>query len=297
MSTPSATVLLPVYNVGDYIGKCLESMLNQSYANYKILVVNDGSTDDTLDIVKKYPVQVISYEKNMGISHALNMGIDHIDTDYTIRMDGDDISHRDRIQIQINFMEKNPEIFMSGCTSTLTSQLDNNWDLKFAEKKMTTAKELRLFYLYHTYLLHPSIIFRTKQWQKKNYRYDSQFNGVEDFELHRRIIMEEEVYQLHLPLISLTSRDGSASSTTTENTLHRLFLANKHYYERFGITGETIKIMAKALFPHVYSTTKIELQEIEQFTYKILEHDYFKEKITKEMVAGLFNHLYAEVKA
>lgn len=101
----SVTVLIPVYNGEDYIEECLSSIYNQTYKNYKILVVNDGSTDNTLEILKKYKeVESISYEKNRGISYALNFGIDNIDTDYIIRMDVDDISHYYRIRMQVEFM-------------------------------------------------------------------------------------------------------------------------------------------------------------------------------------------------
>ena len=293
----SVTVLIPVYNGAEYIENSLKSMFNQTYQNYKILVVNDGSTDNTLEILKKYPdVEVISYEKNRGISYALNLGIENIDTDYIIRMDADDISHYKRIELQVKFMENNPNVFMSGFTAINAEDVtDNKWEVTFKEKKLTTQNELRLFYLYHTYLLHPTIIFRTKEWKEKGYKYNSQFDGVEDFELHRRVIMEEEVYQLHLPLIALTQRENSASSVGTEKTLQRLYLANKDFYSKYNIESETIKILGKTVFPKTYKTTKEELVEVEQFTYKLLEKDYFKKRIKKEIVEKFFDYLYMEV--
>lgn len=291
----SATVLIPVYNGEGFIEECLKTMLHQSYPNYKILVVDDGSTDGTLEILKKYPkVEVLSYKENKGISYALNLGIDHIDTDYIIRMDADDKSHYDRIRLQVDFMEKNPHIFMSACTNFQAPVKDNLWDLYYSNK-MRTAKELRLFYLYHPCLLHPSFIYRTKAWKEKGYRYDSRFNGVEDFELHRRIIMEEEVCELNIPLIKLTSRTGSASNVGKEKTLERLFKVNKHFYERLGIKSDKIQILGKVLFPRMYATSKRELQEIEAFTYTLLKNEYFQKRIEKQMIQGLFDYLYKEV--
>lgn len=295
----SVTVLIPVYNGAEYIENCIKSLLNQTYNNFKILVVNDGSTDNTLEVLKKYPeVNVISYEKNMGISYALNLGIENIDSDYIVRMDSDDISHYDRIRTQVKFMENNPTVFMSAFTAIPAESVnDNKWEVSFGEKKLTTSNELRLFYLYHTYLLHPTVIFRTKEWKEKGYKYNSQFDGVEDFELHRRVIMEEEVYQLHLPLIALTSRDNSASSVGKDKTLHRLYLANKYFYSKHNIDSETIKILAKTVFPKIYNTTKEELKEIEQFTYKLLEKDYFNKRIKREIVEKFFDYLYTLVKS
>ena len=152
---PSVTVLIPVYNGEEHIGDCLDSQLNQSYDNYQILVVNDGSRDKTLEKLQQYPVKILSYEENKGISYALNYGIDHIDTDYIIRMDADDLAHYDRIRIQVNFMENNPRIFMSGCTSYPGPIHGNKWEVTFGERRLTTFNELRTFYLFHPYLLHP----------------------------------------------------------------------------------------------------------------------------------------------
>lgn len=94
---PSVAVLIPVYNEEDQIGECLDSLLNQTYENYQILVVNGGSSDKTLEKWQEYPVKILSYEENKGISYALDYGIDRIDTGYIIRMDADDLAHCDRI--------------------------------------------------------------------------------------------------------------------------------------------------------------------------------------------------------
>lgn len=292
MTTPSATVLIPVYNGADYIGNCLDSLLDQSYDNYKILVVNDGSTDNTLEVLKQYPVEVISYDENKGISYALNLGIEHIDTDYILRMDGDDLAHHDRIATQIKFMENNPKIFMGACTSFTGEPSDNKWSVAFEEKRLTTINELRIFYLYHPFLLHPSVIFRTKEWKKKGYRYDSRFDGVEDFELHRRIIMEEEVYLIHLPLIYVRHREGSASSVPKQVTLERLDKANQNFYQSHGIPYESMIFLGKTMFPATYSTSKEELEKAERFTYQLLKNDYFKQRIKEDMVQKVFTYLY-----
>lgn len=292
------TVLIPVYNGAEHIEPCLKSILHQSYSDYKVLVVNDGSKDNTLEVLKKYPVEVLSYEENKGISYALNTGIAHIDSEYIMRMDADDIAHYDRVRIQVDFMEKNPGVFMCGTTVIENRNLTNtHWEVAFGSKKITTVNELRLFYLYHTYLLHPTLIFRTKPWKEKGYWYDSRFDGVEDFELHRRVIMEEAVYQLHLPLVALTKRNNSASSVGNEKTLQRLYLAHQHFYGNFQIEGEILKLLGKGLFPRIYGTTKAELQAIEKFTYQLLEKDYFKQRIREDIIKGLFQFLYSEIEA
>ncbi|MCQ8263678.1 glycosyltransferase family 2 protein [Streptococcus suis] len=290
---PSVTVLIPVYNGEEHIGDCLDSLLKQSYDNYQIVVVNDGSRDKTLEKLQQYPVKILSYEENKGISYALNYGIDHIDTDYIIRMDADDLAHYDRIRIQVNFMENNPQVFMSGCTSYPGPVHGNKWEVAFGERRLTTFNELRTFYLFHPYLLHPGVIFRTKSWKEKGYRYDSRFDGVEDFELHRRIIMEEEVYLLHLHLIHVRAREGSASSVPQSVTLERLNRVNRHFYQSHGVPYEgDMLYLGKTMFPATYSTSRAELEKAENFACQLLEVDYFKQRLKRDIIKPLFAYLY-----
>ncbi|NQG97665.1 glycosyltransferase family 2 protein [Streptococcus suis] len=289
---PSVTVLIPVYNGEDFIGECLESLLHQSYSNYEIMVIDDGSTDGTLEKLKEYPVKVLSYQENRGISYALNYGIDQIETDYIIRMDADDLAHYDRIRLQVKFMENNPMVFMGGCTSHLGPVQSNKWEVAFGEKRLTTSNELRIFYLFHPYLLHPGVIFRTKAWKDKGYRYDSNFDGVEDFELHRRIIMEEEVYLLHLPLIYVREREGSASSVSQSETLARLDRANRNFYQSHGIPYRTMLFLGKTVFPATYSLSKKELEMIEIFSFQLLTYDYFKDRLKEDILRKFFSYLH-----
>ncbi|HFI0792228.1 TPA: glycosyltransferase family 2 protein [Streptococcus suis] len=289
---PSVTVLIPVYNGEEHIGDCLDSLLNQTYDNYQILVVNDGSRDKTLEKLQEYSVKVLSYEENKGISYALNYGIDQIDTDYIIRMDADDLAHRDRIQLQVKFMENNPTVFMGGCTSYLGPVHSNNWEVTFGEKRLTSPNELRVFYLFHPYLLHPGVIFRTKAWKEKGYRYDSNFDGVEDFELHRRIIMEEEVYLLHLNLIHVRSREGSASSVPQSVTLARLARAHEHFYQSKDLPKQDLHFLGKILFPATYSASREEVQKADDFCQQLLELNYFQRRIKKDILNSFFAYLY-----
>ncbi len=95
MQNPLITVVIPVYNGEKFIKTCLENVLGQSYKNLEIIVVNDGSTDKSAEIVAQYPVKTVTHEKNSGLSAARNTGIDNATGDYIHFMDVDDLLNTD----------------------------------------------------------------------------------------------------------------------------------------------------------------------------------------------------------
>src|SRR3954469_1580225 len=111
------TVLMPNYNNAPFLKEAIDSILNQTFTNFHFLIVDDGSTDNSVDIIKQYNdprITLIQKEKNSGIVDTLNIGLERIESTYIVRMDGDDISTPDRLMILYNFMEENPEIGVRG---------------------------------------------------------------------------------------------------------------------------------------------------------------------------------------
>src|ERR1700761_7286076 len=90
---PQITVLMPAYNAGKYIAEAIASVLGQTFGDFELLIVNDGSTDDTLDIINSFDdkrIRVIS-QPNQGVAAALNTGLKHAKAEYIARFDADDI--------------------------------------------------------------------------------------------------------------------------------------------------------------------------------------------------------------
>lgn len=114
---PKVTVLMPAYNVGKYIRESIDSILKQTYSDFCLLVINDCSTDDTLDVVsciKDKRITLISNETNLGLAATLNKGLDLIRTEYVARMDGDDIAEPFWLEKELSILETHPEIGVCG---------------------------------------------------------------------------------------------------------------------------------------------------------------------------------------
>jgi glycosyltransferase involved in cell wall biosynthesis len=116
INNPAITVLMPAYNAGNYIGEAIASVLAQSFTDFELLIVNDGSTDQTLEVINQFndPRIVVVHQKNLGVSLALNNGLQHARSNYIARFDADDICYPNRLQVQYDFMQRHPEYQIVG---------------------------------------------------------------------------------------------------------------------------------------------------------------------------------------
>ena len=107
---PRVTVLMPTYNVAPWVEEAIHSVLRQTYRDFELLVVDDASTDDTLDRVRSIDdprIRIASFPNNVGLSENLNRGLDIIDTELVARMDGDDIAEPDWLETGIHVLDEN----------------------------------------------------------------------------------------------------------------------------------------------------------------------------------------------
>ena len=108
------SVLMGIFNCSLTLGEALDSLLAQTYQNFKIILCDDGSSDGTYAVAKSYAdkhnnIVLIKNEKNMGLNYTLNHCLEYADTEYCARMDGDDISLPNRFEKEINFLDEHPE--------------------------------------------------------------------------------------------------------------------------------------------------------------------------------------------
>ncbi len=114
------TVILPAYNASKTIGLALWSVLNQSFRDFKVIVIDDGSADNTADIIRLFKdprIHLVSDGQNKGLPSRLNQGIDMSDTPFIARMDADDFCFPDRFQKQIDFLICNPKVDLLGANA------------------------------------------------------------------------------------------------------------------------------------------------------------------------------------
>jgi glycosyltransferase involved in cell wall biosynthesis len=106
---PTVSIIMPVYNAGVYLTTAVESILHQTYSNFELLIINDGSTDDSETVVRSFTDPRIRsfHQNNIGLTATLNNAIQLCRGKYIARMDQDDISEPHRIERQVHFLEEN----------------------------------------------------------------------------------------------------------------------------------------------------------------------------------------------
>lgn len=199
---PETTVLIPTYNCGKYVKGCIDSILTQKYTNYEILIIDDGSTDNTEDIIRGINDNRIVYlknDKNLGIVKTLNKGIEIAKGKYIARMDADDVMLGNRLQLQVNFLEQNPDYGMVGGWFKMMNE-----DGKFVKDVFleTENKNLTLSLLFFNLFSHSTVTMRTEIVRQLKYK--QQYIYCEDFDLWTRF---SEVSKIaNLPYFFLSYR-------------------------------------------------------------------------------------------
>ena len=113
---PRVSVVTSVYNGEAYVEECIDSILNQTFQDFEYIILNNGSTDRTLEILNRHtdPRLHIIHQDNLGISRSLNKGISLSKSELIVRLDADDYSLPNRLEKQVTFMEQHPEISFCG---------------------------------------------------------------------------------------------------------------------------------------------------------------------------------------
>lgn len=128
------TVIMPAYNAGRYIGEAIKSIINQTYKNWELLIIDDGSTDNTVDVIlnlkkEEQRIKLISRE-NRGLVESLNEGIENAKGNFIARMDADDICDKTRLEKQINYLYAHPEVHLVGTNVKMIFEDDVRDELK-----------------------------------------------------------------------------------------------------------------------------------------------------------------------
>lgn len=212
MSTPKISVVMPVYNGAKYLKYSIESILNQTFEEFEFIIINDGSSDSSKDIVSSYNDKRIIYienSKNIGIIQSLNKGLDFASGDYIARMDSDDISTKDRFKIQYNIIEKNHNIGLCG------SFIRHFGDVFFPRKiKLPVNNDkIRAGFLFGNQLAHPTVMIRNSLLKEHNLFYDENHKTIEDYGLWVRLLPFTEIVNIPKPLLKYRISNSSITSS------------------------------------------------------------------------------------
>jgi len=193
--SPLVSVLMCVYNDEKYVGLAIESILNQSYKNYEFIIVDDGSTDNTSNILKSYSGKNECIKlfriNNSGTTAAANFGLSKVKGKYVARIDSDDISFPERLKIEVEFLERNPGAALIGGGAEI---IDVNGNV-IGERNIKTINPARTL-LKRNIFQQSDVMFRTDVVKNLGGYREKFFNG-EDYDLWLRISEKAEIVKLN----------------------------------------------------------------------------------------------------
>lgn len=208
---PEITVLMSVYNGERFLMEAIESILNQTYRDFEFLIINDGSTDSSREIILSYNdprIRLIDNEQNMGLTRSLNKGLRLARGNYIARMDADDISMPERLERQLGFMERNPDI---GLLGSWIEAIDIYGNILYKLKLPETDAYIKWTLLFENCIVHSSAFYKRDLSMKLD-GYNEQFKRAQDYDLWSKMSFVTSIYQI--PEVLLKLRDSSDSQKT-----------------------------------------------------------------------------------
>lgn len=218
---------MPVYNAELYLAVAVESILNQSFSDFDFIIIDDGSTDGSLDILQKYAkqddrIRLVSRE-NKGIVETLNEGLAMIDTEFVARMDADDIASLDRLEKQVDYLNKNQQCLLLGSRVTI---IDSDGDDIREMGSFFSNKEIYEGFLAckGQLIYHPTIVFRNSVIKTIG-GYRDKYPYLEDLDLFLRVAEVGEIQNLNAPLLKYRehlTKIGHLHGLQQHENLHKL---------------------------------------------------------------------------
>lgn len=241
---PTVSIILPCYNADKYLQECLDSIFAQTFTDFELILIDDGSVDDTKSIIKSNidpRLIYISNRKNSGIVSSLNKGIKLAKGRYIARMDSDDVIAKMRLQMQVDFLEKNSDYGMVGCWHNV---INADGMLINRMQYPVDSDELRLLLLFRNQFAHPSIVLRTTI--VKELLYDDDFKYCEDYELWTRMAEHAKVANLPDYLLSYRIHDENSSSLNHKIVQQNVIALLSRELDKIGVVHSVEELMLHA---------------------------------------------------
>ena len=285
------SVILPAYNAQDTIAESIDSILNQSFRDFELIVINDGSTDATEKVIAQYDDSRIRYfanPGNQGLIYTLNRGLELSQGKYIARMDADDISLPARFEKQVRILEEHPEIIVCG------TQI-KGFGLSKASKYIFTAKEksgeLKYWLLKYPCFAHPSVMIRRQVLTEHHICYDKDYLHAEDYKLWVDLSSYGDFYNIQEVLLRYRISDTQITQKNNFKQAEGARKCRREYIEKFcrdefitrsvredKITVNTLKAAKRYLSKELLEVLYMSLSQytLKEFLYFVQSGDFFK---------------------
>jgi len=210
IKSPTVSILMPVYKTAPFLRDAIDSILAQTFGDFELIVLDDCSPDNAEDILDSYiDPRIVRYkgEKNVGLSNILNVGIGMARGKYIARMDSDDLSMPDRLQVQVDYLESHPEIDLVSVGMQLFGAKEEVWI------REQNPEKIKIIALFHSPILHASSMWRRERFEENGLRFRQEMVPSEDYDLWTRAFVKGLLFT-NLPAVLYKYRIHPAQATT-----------------------------------------------------------------------------------
>ena len=286
---PKVTVLMSAYNDERYLGKAIESVLNQTFKDFEFIIIDDASTDSTKNIILSYKdprIRFVENKKNLGLTKSLNKGIKVARGKYIARIDADDTSLPKRLEEQVSFLDKHKEIVVVGSQIQVINMESNK---TYILKYNCDPAVIKWAHIFKNQIAHSSSLFRKKVIKEVGC-YNERYRYTQDFDLWFRVSRKYKMTSIPKVLAIIIRHNKCVTEMPETHRIQEQFVSeiifnNVNYYinlnqEDFKIFINVVKWAKISSFKNFIKARKI---------YKDLFSSYIrKENLDKKDIEKVF---------
>ena len=263
--TPKVSVIMPLYNAEKYVLGTINCILEQTYDNFELVLINDQPTDSTMEIVRSIKdsrIVIVENDRNRGISYSRNRGLEVARGEYIALMDDDDLSPNDRFEFEVNFLDSHPDIDVIGGAFQIIDE--NNNFISGITPMINDPMEIRAQCMYYCPMYNGSTMYRRSILADPKLRYLDNYLGMEDYRFWAYCSAHHKMVNIDRPLLFWRQ----TASTETIKTLNEKadkraakFVAIQEVVFKengFELTDDEIKAFTDAFKEHSHSVSSMQ---------------------------------------
>lgn len=248
------SVALPMYNASSTIAATLNSLVNQTYSDFNVVLVDDASTDNSIEIAETYRtrlnIHILKNSNNLGISKTRNILLANISAPYVAILDHDDICHPTRLGRQFEFLQMHPDVDICGSAITyFTADADLASSTNVLRHPAADAA-IRTTFIHHTAMVHPSAMAKHSFFNDVG-EYDAQFSPAEDYDLWCRAALAGKKFANIQDSLLYYRVHPKQTSKVQAETMVRMDILIKKYYIGGLLDGGSDASLAELLCPYL----------------------------------------------
>ena len=235
------SVIMSNYNTPEeYLRASIESVLNQTYSNFEFIIIDDCSTDASLDIIRSYKderIVVLENSQNLGITKSLNQGLEIAKGEFIARMDADDICLPERFEKQVCYLQEHPDTIVCGTGVELIGDWQERHSNKFICREIPEQELFKIYLLFGNYpnIVHPTAMFNHRIIKENNIKYDEKYPVAQDYKMWVTCCNYGECINMKETLLYYRVHGGAVSSAKTDKQYACAIMNMKEQLNDIGV--------------------------------------------------------------